>query len=66
MPIFKITSRTGGNQAPRIIEAPTRAAALRQLAREQFDITPATVREVVSAYHAHLKRRATQQSKDTP
>lgn len=64
MPIFKITSRTGG-PAPRLIEAPTRAAALRQLAREQFDITPATVREVITAYHAHLKRRATQ-PKDTP
>lgn len=65
MPIFKITRR-GANEAPRLIEAPTRAAALRQLAREQFDITPATVREVITAYHAHLKRRATQPSKDTP
>ncbi len=42
MPIFKITSRTDGNQAARLIEATTRAAAVRQLAREQFDITPAT------------------------
>lgn len=66
MPIFKITSRTDGNQAPRIIDAPTRAAAVRQLAREQFDITPATVKEVIAAYHAHLKRRGTQPTKETP
>lgn len=64
MPIFKITRR-GANEAPRLIEAPTRAAALRQVAREQFDINPATVKEVIAAYHAHLKRRGIQ-PKDTP
>jgi hypothetical protein len=64
MPIYKITRKKGG--ATRVIDAPTRAQALRKLTTDEYEIRPATIPEVVAAYEAHKRRSAAQPTKDTP
>lgn len=64
MPIYQITRKKGG--ATRVIEAPTRAQALRRMTNDEYEIRPASIPEVIAAYEAHKRRRATQPTKDTP